>query len=77
MSRRLIVLRGVAPWDLRDNFPDAQAAKDYIMQYCTAVVLTQAWDATLRQPTRSARSPDIYANTIRTEIGPGHGRAPP
>ncbi|MFZ1007063.1 MAG: hypothetical protein WAN65_09510 [Candidatus Sulfotelmatobacter sp.] len=30
---------------LRDNFPDAQAAKDYITQYCTAGVLTQAWDA--------------------------------
>ena len=30
---------------LRDNFPDAQAAKDYITQYRTAGVLTQAWDA--------------------------------
>ena len=29
---------------LGDSFPDSRAARDYVIQYCNAAVLTQAWE---------------------------------
>jgi len=29
---------------LRERFPDSQAAQDYIVQFCTAAMLTRAWE---------------------------------